>query len=257
MSRHSIETRRITLIRWAVIAGSVLLLEALCRGGIIGPQTMIPPSIMAVALIQLALAGDLTESVLTTLQNVGVAFVLAVVVGFAAGVCIHAMPRLRRVLEPLFASYYAVPTFVFYPVLLAVLGMGNLPMIAIGMLFGVVAMIVATLNGLDRIPRALTKTARVLGLSVFATAMKVQLPAITPYLFTGVKLAIAYAFIGVIAAEFILSGSGLGFAISFAYNNFDNRTMYADMLLVILVVALINALLRGWEQRLQRRRGLQ
>jgi NitT/TauT family transport system permease protein len=140
--------------------------------------------------------------------------------------------------------------------LLAVLGMGNAPMIAIGTLFGVVAMIVATLNGLDRIPPVLVKTARVMGMSVFATAFRVQLPAIAPYLFTGVKLAIAYAFIGVIAAEFILSGHGLGYAISYAYNNFDNRTMYADMLLIILIVSFINAIFQEWERRILRRRGL-
>jgi NitT/TauT family transport system permease protein len=37
---------------------------------------------------------------------------------------------------------------------------------------------------------------------------------------------VAYSFIGVIAAEFILSGDGIGHEIAFAYNNFDNRTMY-------------------------------
>ncbi|HSN20006.1 MAG TPA: ABC transporter permease subunit, partial [Usitatibacter sp.] len=62
--------------------------------------------------------------------------------------------------------------------------------------------------------------------------------------------------IGVIAAEFILSDRGLGYAISYAYNNFNNRTMYALMLLIILVVATVNAVFQGWERRLARRRGL-
>jgi NitT/TauT family transport system permease protein len=248
--------RRASVARWLVIAGFVLILEILCRTGVIAAQTMIPPSDMVAALYQMVMAGDLNGDALVTFQNVGAAFVIAVASGFAAGIVIHALPRLRRVLEPLFASYYAVPTFVFYPVLLAVLGMGNAPMIAIGTLFGVVAMIVATLNGLDRIPPVLVKTARVMGMSVFATAFRVQLPAIAPYLFTGVKLAIAYAFIGVIAAEFILSGHGLGYAISYAYNNFDNRTMYADMLLIILIVSFINAIFQEWERRILRRRGL-
>ena len=61
--------------------------------------------------------------------------------------------------------------------------------------------------------------------------MLVHLPAAAPHLFTGVRLAVAYAFIGVIASEFILSGEGLGYAIAYSYNNFDNRTMYGLMLL--------------------------
>ncbi|HSN22357.1 MAG TPA: ABC transporter permease subunit, partial [Usitatibacter sp.] len=188
--------RRAFLLRWSIIAAAIALLEILCRAGVIGKQTMIPPSAMAIALARLVASGEIAHDAFVTLRNVGAAFVASVAGGFVAGTAIHALPRLRRVLEPLFASYYAVPTFVFYPVLLAILGMNDLPIIAIGTLFGVVAMIVATLNGLDRIPPALRKTAKVLRMSPLATALKVQLPAIAPYLFTGVKLAIAYSFIG-------------------------------------------------------------
>ncbi len=251
-----LSARRVVLLRWTFIALFIVVLEGLCRAGVIGTQTMIPPSAMALALAKALASGAITHDALVTLQNVGAAFVASVIGGFAAGAAIHAAPRLRRVLEPLFASYYAVPTFVFYPVLLAVFGMNDLPIIAIGTLFGVVAVIVATLNGLDRIPPALRKTARVLRMSPLATVLKVQLPSIAPHLFTGVKLAIAYSFIGVIAAEFILSDRGLGYAISYAYNNFDNRRMYALMLLIILVVASVNAVFHGWERRLARRRGL-
>jgi NitT/TauT family transport system permease protein len=81
------------------------------------------------------------------------------------------------------------------------------------------------------------------------------LPAAGPYLFTGVKLALAYSFIGVLAGEFILSGGGLGYAIAYAYDAFDNRTMYALMLFVLIVVTAINSALFIWEQRLLRRRG--
>lgn len=248
--------KRVVVLRWTVIVLFVVLLEAMCRTGLINRHTMIPPSEMALALVQLVLAGTIKADATVTLRNVAAAFVASVVGGFVLGVLIHALPRLRRVLEPLFASYYAVPTFVFYPVLLAVFGMNDMPIIVIGTLFGIVAMIVATLNGLDRIPRALIKTARVLRMSPTATALKVQLPAIAPHLFTGVKLAIAYAFIGVIAAEFILSDRGLGYAISYAYNNFENRKMYALMLLIIVIVSVVNGVFRAWEMRLARRRGL-
>ena len=58
------------------------------------------------------------------------------------------------------------------------------------------------------------------------------LPAAAPWLFTGAKLAVAYSFIGVIAGEFVLAGAGLGYAIAFAYNSFDNATMYGLMILL-------------------------
>jgi NitT/TauT family transport system permease protein len=148
-----------------------------------------------------------------------------------------------------------VPVFVFYPLLVSLLGLNRWPLVAIGFIFGVTAMVIATLNGLDRVPRVLLKLARVHRMSRSAEALRIVLPAAAPYLFTGGKLALAYAFIGVIAGEFILSGGGLGYAIAYAYEAFDNRTMYALMLFVLIVVTAVNAAFYVWEQRLLRRRG--
>lgn len=242
-------------IRLAVVLGAVLALEALCRAGVIKPLTLIAPSAMALALIDLIRAGKVTADATKTFGNVALAFLLAVVIGFTAGVLLHGHARLRRALDPLFASYYAVPFFVFYPLFIVIFGLNDLPIVVIGFLFAVVAMVINTLNGLDRIPAVLLKVGRTHRLGPLRTAFFIKLPATAPYLFTGVKLAVAYAFIGVIAAEFILSGSGLGYAIAYAYNNFDNRKMYALMLLILVVITGVNMALHVWEQRLYRRRG--
>ena len=116
-------------------------------------------------------------------------------------------------------------------------------------------MLTATLAGLDHVPPVWRRTARTLPARHGGVPrVLVVLPGAAPFLFTGLKLVVAYAFIGVIASEFILSGQGLGYAIANAYNNFDNRTMYALMLLVVLVVTGVNLLLHGIDQRLQGRR---
>jgi NitT/TauT family transport system permease protein len=121
-------------------------------------------------------------------------------------------------------------------------------------LLAIVSMITATLNGLDRIPRVLRKTGRIYRMSRVKTAVMIELPSAAPALFTGIKLSVAYSFIGVIASEFILSGSGVGYAIAYAYNNFENRRMYALMLLIILLVTGVNTLLNGIDRRLQSQR---
>ena len=56
-------------------------------------------------------------------STVAIAFALSVVVGFALGALIHALPRVRRARDPLLASYYSVPVFVFYPLLVALFGL--------------------------------------------------------------------------------------------------------------------------------------
>ncbi len=243
------------LWRWAVVSGAVLALELGCRTGAVPRHAVIPPSEMVAELFRILSTGTFRADMVATLSSVVIAFACALVIGFTAGVVIHALPRLRRALDPLLASYYAVPFFAFYPVFIVLFGIGRAPIIVVGVLFGVVAMIIATLNGLDRIPRALTKTAAVLRLSGVETALTVKLPAALPYLFTGVKLAVAYAFIGVVASEFILAADGLGYQIAYAFNNFQNATMYALMLFVIVLVTIVNLAFHGFEQRLLRRRG--
>jgi ABC-type nitrate/sulfonate/bicarbonate transport system permease component len=81
----------------------------------------------------------------------------------------------------------------------------------------------------------------------------ITLPASLPFVFTGIKLTVVYAFIAVVAGEFVLSGSGFGYQIAFAYNNFDNPTMYGLMVLMLVFVGTVNALLRAAEARLYRR----
>jgi NitT/TauT family transport system permease protein len=246
---------RVALLRALIIVGFVLLLEVLCRSGVVSPTVMIPPSAMAVHLWKLLASGRVNADIVETLGNVVAAFVLSVTVGFASGAVIHSLPRLRRAIDPFLATYYALPFFAFYPLFIVLFGLGRPPIIAIGFLFGVVAMIIATLNGFDRIPRALIKTAKIYRMGPVSTALRIKLPSAAPYLFTGVKLAVAYSFIGVIAGEFIMSSSGLGYSIAYAFNNFDNRTMYALMLFVIVLVTIVNALFYVWEQKLLARRG--
>jgi NitT/TauT family transport system permease protein len=247
---------RVGWIRIAVIAGAIGLLELCCRLGLIDHRVVIPPSEMADALGHLLISGQANEQILRTFGIVIVAAVISVVAGFALGVIIHALPRLRQSLDPFFATYYAVPIFIFYPVMIVIFGLSAIPIVLMGVATAIVAMIIATLNGLDRVPHVLTKVARVHRMGRIVTALLLKLPAAAPHLFTGVKLAVSYAFIGVIASEFILAPAGLGRVISDAYTDFDNRKMYALMLLLIIVATVVNMSLQVIDQRWAERRGV-
>jgi NitT/TauT family transport system permease protein len=245
--------RHAGLLRAGVVAVLVLALEAACRMGAIAPTVLLPPSAMAASLWAMLRSGTHDADMASTFADVAAAALLAVGGGIGAGIALHATPRLRHALEPLLASWYAVPTFMFYPLFIVAFGIGSGAIVAIAFLLGVVAMVASTLSALDRLPGVLVRTARVLRLGRMQTVLLVLLPAIAPQLFAGVRLAVAYAFIGVIASEFILSGRGLGFAIAYAYNNFDNREMYGLMLLVVLVVTAVNAGLAWLHGRLAHR----
>ena len=246
---------RAACYRLAFGVGAILLLELMCRIGVIDHLTMQPPSEMLRDLAVLLASGSMNHAMLKTFMNVAIAGAAAVSAGIVVGVALHGRHAIRQVLEPLFATYYAIPIYAFYPLLIILFGLGDVPQILIGFMLAVVAVIVNTLNGLDRVARVHMKTARVYRLGPIATALKITLPSAALYLLTGAKLALAYAFIGVIGAEFIMSQTGIGYEISFAYNNFDNKTMYPLILLILAVSILINAMLSHWEQLLMQRRG--
>jgi NitT/TauT family transport system permease protein len=217
---------------------------------------MPPPHRIVADLARMLVSGALNAAIVKTLGNALIAFIIAMVLGVTAAIVIHRLRRVRDTLEPLFATYYAIPVFAFYPLLIILLGLGDAPQIFIGAMLGVVAVIVNTLNGLDRVPKVLLKTARINRMSPAETALRVTLPCASPYILTGAKLAVAYSLIGIIGAEFIMSRGGMGYEISFAYNNFDNATMYPLILLILLVSITINTAIARWEKVLMARQGL-
>ena len=248
--------KHLVLWRILVVAAGVGLLEALCLAGVIDRITMQPPHEIARDLWRMLVSGRMNAAMRKTLGNAALAFASAALAGVAFAALLHGLRQTRATLDPLFATWYAVPVFAFYPLLISVFGLGDLPQVLIGFMLGVVAVIVNTLNGLDRVPRVLLKTARVGRLGRMGTAASITLPYAAPHILTGVKLAVAYSLIGVVGSEFIMSRGGIGYEISFAYNNFDNATMYPLILLILVVSITINMLIARWEKALMSRRGL-
>jgi NitT/TauT family transport system permease protein len=251
--RHWIS--KVGLARALFVVSVFVLLEMLCRTGVIGRVTMIPPSEMIAALFDILRSGRFNSDIAFTCVNTLSATALAIAAGFIIGAALHALPRLRRTVDPLLSAYYAVPTFVFYPLLIVVFGAGRTALIIIGAMFGIVAMIINTVLGLDHVPPAVGRTGHILKLDGVRQLVLIRLPAAAPHLVSGIKLAVAYSVIGIVAGEFILATRGVGKRVAFAYDNFDNRTMYGLLLLLLIAVALVNGCLSAWEKQLHRRFG--
>jgi NitT/TauT family transport system permease protein len=248
---------RPAIYQTVVLVLFVGLLEILCVTGVIDKITMPPPHIIARDFVRLMVSGRLYPEIGKSMMNVAIACIASFVVGIVAGTLIHGYKTLRDTLDPLFATYYAIPVFAFYPLFIVIFGLGDGPQVLIGFLLGVVAVIMTTINGLDRVPQVLKKTALISRLSRFETAWSITLPFATPYLLTAAKLALAYAFIGVIGSEFIMSRDGMGYEIGYAYTNFDNATMYPLIVLILLLSIIVNGVLSRWEKVLLARRGQQ
>lgn len=232
-----------------ILVSTVLLIEALCQTGVISPLQLTAPSRMVTTLFGLMGESDFWYQATKTVRNIFIAIIAATLLGFLIGLLLYRLPRLRRATEPVIASYYALPFFVLYPLAIVVIGMNDASIIVMGFAYALVAMITNTLSGLDRIPPVLAKTGKTFRMGQLQTAVLIQLPAAAPYLFIGLKLVLGYGMAGVIGSEFILSTSGLGFSIAFAYDGFESEKMYALLLFVILLVILLLTGVHFFEKR--------
>ena len=242
-------------IRLVIVAGAFGLLEFACRIGWLSERTIIAPTQMVASTVHLLTSGELLADIKRTFTSVGISIVLSIVLGFLVGFVLQWFAPVRRAVDPFLASYYAVPHFAFYPLLIVIFGLGALPLIVLATLFAMVAMIMATMTGLDRVPRVLLRTAKMHRMSPLEEMWRIRLPAAAPHLFSGVKLAVTYSFVAVIAGEFILSTVGIGHEIAYSYDNFDNKRMYGLILFVLGIVIVFNTAVHAYERVLAHRRG--
>ena len=240
MERASGRQRRVRQVQWGAGLASILALEAICRLGWVRPTTLVPPSVMVRSMVG-ALADPATlADFATTLGSVAAAVLIAAALGITVGLLLHASPRLRRACEPFIASYYALPLFALYPVLVVVFGVGTEPIIATGVIYAMMSVVMATMAGLDRIPPVFRKAARVHRLGRLETVRRILVPACAPVILGGIALSVSYAFVAVIASEFLLASRGIGHAIADSYMMFRTARMYGLMLGLGLCVAAIN-----------------
>jgi NitT/TauT family transport system permease protein len=233
---------RVLLARCGALGAVVVAWELLPRAGVLDAFTVVPFSEAVVRAVELLASGEVLGHLASTTLTILVSFLAAVLVGLPAGYLLwrHRLPY--RLLNPYFTTYYALPIFVFYPALIAIFGLTVVPVIVIAAAWAVVAVIVNTVTGLDQMPPVYHKVIRIYRLTPWQAMRRVYLAAAAPLIFNGLKLAISYSVIGVIAAEFVLApDDGLGHLVSFYYNNFALADMYAAVIIIIVFATIATA----------------
>lgn len=235
---------------WVGALTTIVFLEIAPRAGWVDSYSMVPISEMATTAGGLLVdPAFLRDNLLPSLMAIGLSFVLAGTLGILIGLAVWMFPWARKILDPWLATYYAIPTFALYPLLVVLLGVGLLPIVLLGTLFAVVAMISATVDGLDAIPVSVLRLTKVLRMGSAARLLKVLIPAALPQISVGLRLALSYSLIMVLASEFVLSTRGIGHFISNAYNDFAIADMYAGVLIVFTLALSVNSAFAAFLRR--------
>jgi len=197
--------------------------------------------------------GSLWENVGATLLAMALGYAIGTASGIAIGLLLGLMPRLNRVLSPYIAPLYAMPKIALAPLFVIVFGIGlesKVALVAITVFFLVLN---ATLDGVHNVDRDLTRALALMGATRLEVIRKVLIPATLPWIFTGMRIAVRYAFTNTLLAELIASNSGIGFMIEYYSGVFDATGTYAAILVLVIMSVGLTELLTLIEKRLSHR----
>jgi len=180
-------------------------------------------------------------------------FALSMLVGVPLAVLIVYLPTLKSALYPLIVLAQSVPKIAIAPVLLLVLGHGEIPKVIVAFLVAFFPVVVDTATGLAATPPELLDLSRSYRASAFKTFLKVRLPMAMPFIFAGAKVAITLSVIGAVVGEFVGSDQGLGYLILSATSYWKTELAFSAMILLSVMaivlfgaVALVERLVCPW-----------
>ena len=178
----------------------------------------------------------------TTLQCI-YGFLLAVAVGVGLGIML-AFSRLFRVgVYPLVIAFQVVPKVALAPLFIVWFGLGTTSRVLLAFVIAFFPMVVNTFAGIQSTDPVMIRMARSFSASRWTIFSKIEFPNALPYIFSGLKIGITFAVIGIIVAEFVTAQEGLGYLIVFSEGNVDTPMLMAAIFVLSVVGVILYALI--------------
>jgi nitrate/nitrite transport system permease protein len=178
-------------------------------------------------------------NVLSSLQRVGVGFGLAALVGIPAGFILGRFLFVQRMFNPIISLLRPVSPLAWLPIGLLVFKGADPAAIWTIFICSIWPMVINTAVGVQRVPQDYLNVARVLDLSEWKVITRILLPAVLPYMLTGVRLAVGTAWLVIVAAEMLTGGVGIGFWVWDEWNNLNVK----NIIIAIFVIGIVGLLL--------------
>jgi len=201
------------------------------------------------SLAETARSGALASQAANSLELYVTGLALALLAGAPLGLLMARMRRVRVALETYVMMLYATPMVALIPFILSMMGYGFAPKVLVVFLFAVFPILYNTVEGARSIRPELIEVARAFRSNERQLWLDVLIPYTLPFAMTGVRQAIARGLVGMVAAEFFLSPSGLGQMIMLGSQNFDTAGLLAAILVIVVLGVALMDLGRWIEER--------
>ena len=226
MARRPLASLLPPLLLAAVI---LVVWEAYARVSGVRPQVLPAPS--RVLEQGWAFRALIWSHTLPTLGETAAGFALAMITGTAAAIAIDFSSTVRRALYPALVASQAIPVVAVAPLLVLWFGFGMLPKALVVALVTFFPITVGWVDGFAATERASTNLLRSMGASRWQVFRLARMPGALPSFFSGLRIAITYAVVGAIFAEYVGAKRGLGIFMQLQQNSF--RT---DLVMAAIVV---------------------
>jgi ABC-type nitrate/sulfonate/bicarbonate transport system permease component len=195
------------------------------------------------------ISGEFIDDLRVTLGELAAAFAIAASLGTVAGYLVSRSQYRIRAFEPLFAAVYAIPIILFLPLYVLLFGLGPASKIALGATIGFFPIALSTVAGFGYVDKVLLTAARSMGASDYQLFRYALLPAALPIMLTGMRMGFTIALLSIIGSETIASLAGLGHRIVQLAEGMEMARMFAYIIFVVAIAAILNALVSALEAR--------
>ncbi|GAB2473129.1 ABC transporter permease [Promicromonospora xylanilytica] len=234
------------------VVGGIAIWWVLALSGL---QLPTPPEVV-VKGAELWSSGTLTEDLTASLGRVLAGFLLgsaaAVPVGFLMGWYTPA----RGLFEPWIQFFRTIPPLALLPLVLVLMGIGELPKVFVIFLAAFLACVISTYQGVVSVDRTLINAARVLGAKDGTIFLRVVVPASSPFILVGMRVGLGSAWATLVAAELLAAQAGLGFRMQQAQTYYDLATIFVSIVVIGIfglvmdrLLLLAETRLTGWQER--------
>ena len=183
-------------------------------------------------------------------------FGIGVVLALPLGIILARFVIVRVALESYILALYVTPMVAIIPFIMAIMGFDFWPKVVVVALFTFFPVLYNTLEGARSVKPELIEVAKSFRTSELALWRDILIPYTLPFALTGIRQATGRALVGMIAAEFFLSTSGLGGEIMVASRNFDMASVLASIFLITVLGTGLMRVAQAFEKKYSAWRGL-
>lgn len=218
------------------------------------PAIVLPSPASVVRAVPKMLQERLLADIGLTLARVLGALAIACVFGIPLGLYLGYRKGVYQVIESPLHALRSVPASALFPLFLIVIGVGEKSIVALAAYPSLLVILANTVSGATLANKRRLYQARLLGLDTFDTITEVLAYEALPNILDGIRTAVSYALMLVIAVEMFigLSERGLGRSIYEYQSTYRIPETYGAIIIAGIIGILLNAVVSQMERRMLR-----